>query len=69
MTLIVQYEGFNFDYVSPYILDRLITDNSLQGFYRPSEDRWINVYRDAVRGTGGDYSGTERRQCIKPLPK
>ena len=64
MILVVQYEGFNFDYVSPYILDRLIADKSLQGFYRPSEKRWVNVSSDAIRGIGGDYSGSERRQHI-----
>ena len=42
MILLVQYDGFNFDYVSPYILDRLITNKCLQSFYRPSEERWVN---------------------------
>jgi hypothetical protein len=62
MILHVQYQDLNYDYVGPRVLDSLITDKNLQRFYRPSEERWVNVFRDPIRGIGGDYSGPNRRQ-------
>jgi hypothetical protein len=62
MILHVQYQDLNFDYVAPHILDDLITGKNLQRFYRPSEERWVNVFSDPIHGVGGDYSGPDRRQ-------
>jgi len=62
MVLRVQYHNEKFDYVNDFALGKLITTNEIKRFYRPSEERWINVYRDPIRGLGGDYSGQDRRQ-------
>jgi len=62
MILHVQYQDLNYDYVGPHVLDSLITEKNLQQFYRPSEERWVNIFRDPVRGIGGNYSGPDRRQ-------
>ena len=62
MVLRVQYHNNKFDYVSEFALGKLINTNEIKKFYRPSEERWITVGRDAVRGTGGYYTGPDRRQ-------
>ena len=66
MLLHVQYKDFSYDHVDAITLDRLLADRNIRLFYRPSEERWVYVYRDAVRGIGGDYSGPNRRQGQKP---
>jgi len=48
--------------VNDFALGRLITTNEIKKFYRPSEERWITVGKDAVRGEGGYYTGPDRRQ-------
>jgi hypothetical protein len=62
MNLHVQYQDNSYDDVDGPTLDRLLLCKTLRQFYRPSEDRWVNVYRDRIRGSGGDYSGPDRRQ-------
>jgi len=62
MVLHVQYQNDKYDYIGTHILDRLLNKKSLIGFYRPSEERWVNVYYDHIRGEGGDYVGPDRRQ-------
>jgi hypothetical protein len=62
MILRMQYQDFSYDYVDAHTLDRLLTGKGLRRFYRPSEERWVNVYRDPVRGTGGHYVRLYRRQ-------
>ena len=62
MMLRVQYKDYRHDYVDTRTLDRLIERKELRWFYRPSEKSWVNVYRDSIRGLGGDYSGPNRRQ-------
>ena len=62
MMLRVQYQNFNYDYVDSRTLDRLLLGRDLRGFFRPSDKKWVNVYRDPIRGLGGDYSGRARRQ-------
>jgi hypothetical protein len=62
MMLRVHYSDFTYDYVDTRTLDRLLEGESLRGFYRPSERKWVNVSRDPVRGTGGHYVGPDRRQ-------
>ena len=68
MTVHVQYQDLQYDYVGPWILDRLIagkSPKSLKQFYRKSEERWVDVYHDPIRGIGGTYLGAERRQRNK----
>jgi hypothetical protein len=62
MLLYVQYQDDSHDVVDAHTLDKLIAGNNLRQFYRRSEERWVNVCHDPVRGTGGDYSGPDRRQ-------
>jgi hypothetical protein len=62
MILHVQYKDFKYDYVNTRVLDRLLADGSLIEFYRPPKKRMVNVYRDPIRGMGGNYSGPDRRQ-------
>ncbi len=68
MLLYVQYKDFKFDYVNTRTFDRLLVGKRLLQFYRPSKKGWVNVYRDPIRGIGGDYSGPDRRQDHKALP-
>ena len=62
MFIRVQYQDDSYGEVDARILDRLLLGKTLRQFYRLSEERWINVYRDPIRGLGGDYSGQDRRQ-------
>jgi hypothetical protein len=62
MLLHVQYDNDSFGYVDGATLDRLLLGKTVKQFYRPSEKRWVNVYRAPIRGFGGDYSGFDRRQ-------
>jgi hypothetical protein len=52
---------YGFDYVTSELLDSLITQDEITHFYRPSENRWIDIRIDPVRGSGGGYQGPERR--------
>jgi hypothetical protein len=64
MLLRVRYQDNSYGEVDARILDRLLLGKTLKQFYRPSEERWVDVYRDRIRGLGGDYSGSDRRQTI-----
>jgi len=58
----VHYKASIYDYVDAYTLDKLLVNKSIQRFYRPSEERWVNVLSDPIRGIGGEYVGPDRRQ-------
>jgi hypothetical protein len=62
--VIYKKENYGFDYVSSRRLDTLIMGDEITHFYRPAEKRWISIKFDPVRGNGGLYEGTERRQII-----
>ena len=62
MALQVQYENYHFYFVASHALDKLLARKKVRRFYRPSEKRWVDVSRDPIRGSGGRYSGPERRQ-------
>jgi hypothetical protein len=62
MLLRVHYEDGSHGEVDARTLDRLLFGKTRRQFYRPSEVRWVNVYRDPIRGLGGDYGGPDRRQ-------
>ena len=51
-----------FDYASTIMLDSLIESNKITHFFRPSENRWVNVKWGGIRGQGGEYHGPERRR-------
>jgi hypothetical protein len=58
----VQYQDHSYDVVDAHTLDTLLAGKDLRQFYRRSEERWVNVYHDPIRGLGGGYSGPNRRQ-------
>jgi len=62
MLIRVQYLNDSYGDIDARTLDRLLLGKTLRQFYRPSEERWVDVYRDPIRGLGGNYSGSDRRQ-------
>ena len=62
MLIYVQYLDAGYDVVDAPTLDNLLAAKCLLKFYRRSEERWVDVNRDSIRGSGGKYSGPERRQ-------
>ena len=69
MMLPVQYHNQKYDFVNVQTLARLLMESKIRLFYRPFEKRWVDVYRDPIRGLGGaDYSGPDRRQRRWALP-
>jgi len=63
MLIRVQYINDSYGDVDGSTLDKLLLGKTLKQFYRPSEERWVDVYRDSIRGLGGSYSGPDRRQA------
>ncbi len=62
MMIYVQFQDRSWDVVDASTLDKLISGKGLLRFYRRSEERWVNVYRDPIEDYRGDYSGPNRRQ-------
>jgi len=60
--VIYRTKKYGFDYVPGDQLDALIGKDEITHFYRPSEEKWISVKFDPVRGNGGSYHGPERRR-------
>jgi hypothetical protein len=60
--LYVRCQDNSHDVIDAPTLDRLILGKTLRKFYRRSEERWVDVYHDPIRGIDGDYSGPNRRQ-------
>ena len=61
MMVRVQYPNYSYDYVDTRTLNKLLKHKGIIQFYRPSEERWVNIERDRVRGVNGRYSGFDRR--------
>jgi hypothetical protein len=62
MIIRIMYTDYSYDYVNARKLDQLIASNRIIKFVRPSEDTWVNISRDPIRGGGGaTYGGPERR--------
>ena len=51
--------------VDDVTLNELVRSNSVKQFYRPSEDRWVDISVDAVRRSETRYKGPERRVSDK----
>jgi len=66
MVLDIQYQNNKFDYINCEILDQLIRKRRIKRFYRPSEDKWVVIGIDPIRGNGGDHAGQERRRTPYP---
>jgi hypothetical protein len=64
MLIRVRYRDQKYDMVKPWILDHLLTTRKLRSFERSSG--WVLIGEDSIRGDGGNYRGTERRQRLSP---
>lgn len=60
--LSVKYTNNVEDIVSALLLNQMIASGSIKQFYRPSEQRWIVLGVDKIRGMGGIYEGEDRRR-------
>ena len=52
----------SYDYVSQIMFNELLSSNEVRQFYRHSEERWVTLGVDPLRGMGGTYEGPERRE-------
>jgi hypothetical protein len=57
----VMYKNNKYDIVPDFMLHQLISSLKIKQFYRYSEQKWVTVGSDRIRGIGGSYSGPERR--------
>jgi hypothetical protein len=57
----VRYLDNSYDYIVGMALDKFIHVNKIKQFYRYSEEKWITVGIDPIRGRGRVYSGAEKR--------
>jgi hypothetical protein len=69
MLLRVQYPDSRYDYVDAAALDRFIVSKSIKKFFRPSENVWVDIEREPIRGKemvyeGTIYVGPERRRNL-----
>lgn len=53
MLLRIRYPDSRYDYVDVSTLDKLMEFRRIRQFFRPSEQKWIDISRDPVRGPGG----------------
>ena len=60
MLVRVVYDEFLTGKVQDSYLDNLIRQEKIVGFFRSSG--FVRIGRDPIRGGGGKYKGTERRQ-------
>jgi len=58
----VKYVDNSYDYIVSTLLGRLIQEHKIKRFYRYSEEKWITVGVDPIRGRGGVYTGPDRRR-------
>jgi hypothetical protein len=59
--LAIKYKNNMEDIVPGPMLNQLIAEGSIKQFFRPSEQKWIILGVDKIRGMGGSYEGIERR--------
>ena len=62
MFLRVQYQDSRYDYVNAAALDKLIVSKQITRFLRVSQNEWVGVEREPIRGISSPYVGPERRQ-------
>jgi Flp pilus assembly protein TadD len=48
-------------------LNELIQERKIRQFYRPSENRWVDVEKDPVRVKSNGFMGSERREALQPV--
>ena len=59
MLIEVFFQSDKFGMVNPQLLDKLISAGRIKKFRR--SEGWATVGIDPIRGTGGYYSGQDRR--------
>jgi hypothetical protein len=60
----IKYADGDYDCVADFMLETLISSNRIEAFYRRSEDRWVVVGDDPMRGMGFKHRGRERRKKV-----
>lgn len=65
MMVRVMYRDRKYDMVNASLLDKLITSGRILKFQRV--EGWITIGKDPLRGSGGIYTGPERRQGKQAL--
>ncbi|QWV99073.1 hypothetical protein KP003_07520 [Geomonas nitrogeniifigens] len=63
MLVRVVYDEFQTGKVHDHLLDTLIMQGKILGFFR--SDGYVRVGHDPVRGSGGTYAGHDRRRILK----
>ncbi len=58
----VRYRNNREGLVDDVTLNELIVSKKIKQFYRPSENRWVNIETDPVRRAPRLYNGSDRRQ-------
>ena len=61
MTVHVRYRDGTYGYVNTLRLDELISLDEVKQFYRPSEEKWVDVECDPMRGKVKSYRPHEHR--------
>jgi hypothetical protein len=61
MTVHVRYRDGRYGYVNSLKLDELIGLDEVKKFYRPSEEKWVDVECDRMRGKVKFYRHDEHR--------
>jgi tetratricopeptide (TPR) repeat protein len=61
----VKYRNNREGIVDDVTLNQLIASGRIKQFYRPSEDRWIDVDYDSIRMNENGYRGLERREYLR----
>jgi len=61
----VRYRNNREGLVDDVTLNELILSNKIKQFYRPSENRWVNIDYDLIRAKSEGYKGPERRAVKK----
>ncbi len=67
MLLRVQYPDSGYDYVDAAVLNRLINSRRIKKFFRPLENKWVDIEEGPIREetivyTNNVYIGPERRR-------
>ena len=61
----VRYRNQREGTVDDVTLSELIASGKIKQFYRPSEDRWVDVEYDLIRMNKNGYRGPERRASLR----
>ena len=61
----VRYQNNDEGIIDDVTLNELIMSNKIRQFYRPSENRWVDLNNDSIRIKANGYMGPERRKSLK----